>query len=112
VCCYALEAVSDGEVPLDQGANLLDHQIGILRECVQHILESLKSGQSVQKVFHKLLLLLARYAYPCLTCTAGCPSVPCRHFQPESAEGLPKGLVTELLHDGSYVLLTAHAFDP
>ena len=55
---YALEAVSDAEVPLDQAANLLDHQAGVLREGIQHILESLKSGQSVQKVFHKLLFLL------------------------------------------------------
>ena len=58
-----LKAVSDGEVPLDQGADLLDHQVGVLRECAQYILESLKSGQRVQKVFHKLLLLLAWDAY-------------------------------------------------
>jgi len=38
-------------------------------------------------------------------------SVPSRYFQPESAERFPKGLVTELLHNGSYVLLTACAFD-
>ena len=59
VCRYALEAVGDSQVPLDQGANLLDHEVGVLRERVQHFLESLKSGQSVQKAFHKLLLLLA-----------------------------------------------------
>ena len=44
---YTLETVSDGEVPLDQGSNLLDHQVGVLRERVQHFLESLKSGQRV-----------------------------------------------------------------
>jgi hypothetical protein len=58
VCCYALEAVSDGEVPLDQAVDLLDHQVGILRECAQHIVERLKGRQRVQKVFHKLLFLL------------------------------------------------------
>ena len=58
MCRYALEAVSDAEVPLDQGANLLDHQVGILRERAQHIVESLKSGQSVKEAFHKLLFLL------------------------------------------------------
>ena len=58
VCCFRLEAVSDGEVPLDQSADLLDHQIGILREGVQHILECLKGRESVQKAFYKLLLLL------------------------------------------------------
>ena len=54
---YVLEAVSNAEVPLDQATNLLDHQVVVLREGVQYILESFKSGQSVQKVFHKLLLL-------------------------------------------------------
>ena len=58
MCCYALEAVSDGEVPLDQAANLLDHQVGVLREGIQHILDCLKGRESVQKVFHKLLFLL------------------------------------------------------
>ena len=58
VSCYALEAVGDVEIPLDQAADLFDHQVGIFREGVQHILESLKSWQRVQKVFHKLLLLL------------------------------------------------------
>ena len=58
VCRYALEAVSDGEIPLDQATDLLDYQVGVLREGVQYILESLKSGQSIQKVFHKLLFLL------------------------------------------------------
>ncbi len=111
VCCYTLEAVSDAEVPLDQSANLLDHQVSVFGEGVQHFLESLKSGQRVQKAFHKLLLLLAWDAYSCPPRATGCPSVPCGHFQPKSAEGFPKGLVTELLHDGSYVLLTAHAFD-
>ena len=109
--CYALETVSDGEVTLDQTANLLDHQVGVLRECAQHILECLKGRQRVQKVFHKLLLLLARDAYPCLTSNAGCPSVPRRYINPEGAEGFPKGLVTELLHDGRYILLLTHAFD-
>ena len=59
MCRYALEAVSDAEVPLDQGADLLDHQVGVLREGAQYILECLKGRESVQKVFHKLLLLLA-----------------------------------------------------
>jgi len=26
---YALEAVGDSEIPLDQGADLLDHQVGV-----------------------------------------------------------------------------------
>jgi len=55
---FRLEAVSDREVPLDQGANLLDHQVGVLRERAQHIVERLKGRQRVQKVFHKLLFLL------------------------------------------------------
>jgi len=111
VRCYALEAVSDGKIPLDQGADLLDHQVGVLRECAQYILERLKGRESVQKVFHKLLLLLAWDTYPCLTSATGCPSVPCRYINPKGSEGFSKGLVTELLHNGSYVLLTAHAFD-
>ena len=55
---YALEAVSDAEVPLDQAVDLLDHQVGVLRERAQHIVERLKGRQRVQKVFHKLLFLL------------------------------------------------------
>ena len=55
---FRLEAVSDVEIPLDQGTDLLDHQVGVRREIVQHLLERLKSGQSVQKVFHKPMLLL------------------------------------------------------
>ena len=47
MCCYTLEAVSDGEVPLDQGTDLLDHQVSVLREVVQHLLECLKGGQRV-----------------------------------------------------------------
>jgi len=47
VRCYALEAVSDGKIPLDQSTDLLDHQVGVLREGVQHILECLKGRESV-----------------------------------------------------------------
>jgi len=108
---YALEAVSDAEVPLDQAANLLDHEVGVLRERAQHIVERLKGRKSIQKVFHKLLFLLAWDAYSCPPRTAGSPSVPCRYINPKSAEGFTERLVTELLHNGSYVLLTAHAFD-
>ena len=59
VYCYTLEAISDGEIPLDQGTNLLDHPVSVLRECVQYVVECLKARKCVQKVFHKLLLLLS-----------------------------------------------------
>ena len=55
---YALEAVSDGEIPLDPAANLLDHEVGVLGERAQYIAECLKGRESIQKVFHKLLFLL------------------------------------------------------
>ena len=58
MCRYALEAVSDGEVPLDQAADLFNHQVGVLRERAQHIVDCRKGRQRVQKVFHKLLFLL------------------------------------------------------
>ena len=45
------------------------------------------------------------------TCDARCPSVPSGYINPEGAEGFPKSLVTELLHNGSYILLLTHAFD-
>jgi hypothetical protein len=45
------------------------------------------------------------------TSAIGCPSVPSGYIQPENAEGFPKGLVTELLYDGSYILLLTRAFD-
>ena len=108
---FCLEAVGDGEVPLDQGADLLDHQVGVLRECAQHIVERLKGRESIQKAFHKLLLLLAWDTHPCPTSTAGCSSVPCRYFKPESTEGFTERLVTELLYNGSYILLLTRAFD-
>jgi hypothetical protein len=34
-----LEAVGDSRIPLDQAADLLDHQVGVSREHVQYILE-------------------------------------------------------------------------
>jgi len=111
VGCYALESASDAKVPLDQRADLLGRQASVLWDGVQHLLERLKGRESVQKVFHKLPLLLPWDAYVLPSCAAGCPSVPSGYFQPEGAEGFPKGLVTELLHNGSYVLLTACAFD-
>jgi hypothetical protein len=106
-----LEAVGNAEVPLDQSTDLLDRQASVLWKGFQHLLECLKGWESIQKAFHKLLLLLAREAYVLPSCAAGCPSVASRYFQPESAEGSPKGLVTELLHKGSYILLLIHAFD-
>ena len=45
------------------------------------------------------------------TSAVGSPSVSRRHLQPKGAEGFPKGLVTELLYDGSHILLFTHAFD-
>jgi hypothetical protein len=111
VCCYALEAARNAEVPLDQASDLLDHQVGVLREGVQHLSERLKGRQRVKEAFHKLLLLLAWDAHFAPPSAAGCPSVPCWHLQSKSTEGFPKGLVTEPLHNGSNVLLTTHAFD-
>jgi len=49
---FRLEAVSDGKIPLDQSTDLLDHQVGVLRERAQHIVECLKGRESVQKAFH------------------------------------------------------------
>jgi hypothetical protein len=85
VCCYALEAVGNGEVPLDQAANLLDRQASVLWEGFQHLLECLKGWESIQKAFHKLLLLLPWDSYALSSCATGCPSVASRYSQPESA---------------------------
>jgi hypothetical protein len=55
---FRLEAVVYGKVSLDQGADSLDHQVGVLREGVQYIMVTLKGRQSIKKVCHKLMLLL------------------------------------------------------
>ncbi len=108
---FRLEAVSDGEVPFDQSADLLDRQVGVLGQVVQNFLERLKGRDRIQKGFHKLLLLLSWDAYLRLTGSPYYTHVLCRYLNSECAERLPKDFVTELLHDGSYTSRVAHAFD-
>jgi hypothetical protein len=108
---YALEAVSNGQIPLDHSTDLLEHQVSVGRDGVENLLERFKGREGIKKGFYNALLLFAWDAYAFSTRTVGCLSVSRRQLKSEGSERFTKSLVTEFLHKRSYLLRIAKTFD-